>query len=397
MTESHTIKELLEKLLSNDSNDPLRSIMHLLLQMIMDYEVANKVGAQKGEHSTDRSTYLSGTRKRRFDSRLGTINLEVPKLRKGGYVPSFVREHKRSEQALVSVVCEAYFNGVSTRKVERLAHALGTESLSASQVSEMTKELDERVKEFRDRDLEEEYAVLWVDALYEKIRENGRVQNMAVMVVKGITMQGTAQILAVEPMYNESEETYQILFKGLKKRGLERVWLVVSDAHQGLKNAIAKEFVGSSWQRCKVHFMRNIIAHVGHRNKEEFASALKHIWLQPDEEHARAYARSFMDQYEDKFPKAIKCLEEGLDDSLQFYQFSKIDHRKIASTNTLERLNREIRRRTRVVGIFPNPDSYIRLVSSLLIEIDEEWQTGRAYISVQALTEQKQIILSKAA
>ncbi|MFA5571233.1 MAG: IS256 family transposase [Sphaerochaetaceae bacterium] len=397
MTESHTIKELLEKLLSSDSGDPLRSIMHLLLQMIMEYEVANKVGAQKGEHTTERSTYLSGTRPRRFDTRLGTINLEVPKLRRGGYVPSFVKEHQRSERALISVVCEAYSHGVSTRKVERLAKALGIESLSASQVSQMTKELDERVAEFRVRSLEKEYAVLWVDALYEKIRENGRVQNMAIMVVKGVTMQGTAQILAVEPMYNESEETYQILFKGLKRRGLEQVWLVVSDAHQGLKSAIAKEFVGSCWQRCKVHFMRNILAYVGHHHKEEFASALKHIWLAPDEESARAYARSFMDQYEDKFPKAIKCLEEGLDDSLQFYQFSKIDHRKIASTNTLERLNREIRRRTRVVGIFPNSDSYVRLVSSLLIEIDEEWQTGRAYISVLALTEQKQIIMNKVA
>jgi putative transposase len=195
MTDSHTIKELLEKLLLNDSSDPLRSIIHLFLQMIMEYEVANKVGAQKGEHSTDRSTYLSGTRPRRFDTRLGTINLEVPKLRRGGYVPSFVKEHQRSERALISVVCEAYLNGVSTRKVERLAKALGIESLSASQVSQMTKELDERVAEFRVRSLEKEYAVLWVDALYEKIRENGRVQSMAVMVVKGITMQGTVKFL----------------------------------------------------------------------------------------------------------------------------------------------------------------------------------------------------------
>ena len=387
MTESHTIKELLEKLLSNDSNDPLRSIMHLLLQMIMDYEVANKVGAQKGEHSTDRSTYLSGTRKRRFDSRLGTINLEVPKLRKGGYVPSFVREHKRSEQALVSVVCEAYFNGVSTRKVERLAHALGIESLSASQVSEMTKELDERVKEFRDRDLEEEYAVLWVDALYERIRDNRAVKNMAVLVVTGINLDGKRDILAVEPMYEESAATYTKLFSNLKERGLQSVWLVVSDAHKGLVKAAREAFVGCCWQRCKVHFMRNILAHISGKDKKSFAEKLKQIWLQPDYDSAKKYAQALVEEYEAKYRQAVATLEDGLEESLQFFNFPAIDARKIASTNLLERLNREIRRRTNVVGIFPSMDAYIRLVTSYLIEYSEDWSSGRSYINPKIIIE----------
>jgi transposase-like protein len=212
---------------------------------------------------------------------------------------------------------------------------------------------------------------------------------MAVLVVKGVRLDGSAQILAVEPMSNESEQTYSMLFRRLKQRGLEKVWLCVSDAHKGLQTAIRKEFIGSSWQRCKVHFMRNILAYVGHRHKDQFAKQLKLIWLQLDKHKARVYAESLMDTYEKQFPQAVSCLEEGLEDSLQFYRFEKIDHRKISSTNTLERLNREIRRRSRVVGMFPNIDSYIRLLSSYLMEYEEDWQSGKAYISVQSLAEQK--------
>jgi len=360
-----------------------------ITEKFMEIEVANKVGAEKGKHSGERITYLSGTRVRRFDTRMGTMYLTIPKLRKGGYVPFFVTAKKRSEQALIQIVREAWVSGISTRKIERLAKSMGIEQISASQVSVMNHELDEMVVEFRNRPLQKEYPILWVDALYEKIRENGHVESMAVLVVKGVTMEGSVQILAVEPMNNESEQTYRTLFQKLKERGVENVWLCISDAHKGLQAAIRKEFIGTSWQRCKVHFMRNILAYVGHRHKEAFAKELKHIWLQPDERQARPYAESFMESHEEQFPEAIRCLEEGLDDSLQFYRFDKIDHRKISSTNTLERLNREIRRRSKVVGIFPNKSSYIRLVASYLMEYEEEWQAGRAYISVQSLTEQK--------
>ena len=348
-----------------------------------------KVGTQKGKHSKERTTHLSGTRVRRFDTRMGTMYLTIPKLRKGGYVPFFVTAKKRSEQALMQIIQEAWVSGISTRKIERLAKSMGIEQISASQVSQVNKELDEMVDEFRTRPLQKEYPILWIDALYEKIRENGHVISMAVLVVKGVTTDGSAQILAVQPMYEESEATYRTLFQDLKRRGVQKVWLCVSDAHKGLQAAIRKEFISTAWQRCKVHFMRNILAHVGHRHKETFAKQLKHIWLQPDEKQARSYAESFMKEYEDLYPEAIRCLEEGLDDSLQFYRFDKIDHRKISSTNTLERLNREIRRRSKVVGIFPNRASYIRLVTSYLIEYEEEWQSARAYISEQSLTEQR--------
>ena len=289
----------------------------------------------------------------------------------------------------MQIIQEAWVSGISTRKIERLAKSMGIEQISASQVSSVNKELDAMVDEFRNRPLQEEYPILWIDALYEKIREHGHVVSMAVLVVKGVTPDGAVQMLAVEPMHNESEETYRTLFQNLKDRGVERVWLCISDAHKGLQAAIRKEFIGTSWQRCKVHFMRNILAYVGHRHKDNFAKQLKHIWLQPDEKQARSYAQSFMETYEEQFREAIRCLEEGLEDSLQFYRFDQIDHRKISSTNTLERLNREIRRRSKVVGIFPNKDSYIRLITTYLIENEKERQTGRAYVSVQSLTEQR--------
>jgi transposase-like protein len=306
--------------------------------------------------------------------------LLVPKIRKGRYVPFFVTERKRSEQALIQVVQEAFVNGVSTRKIERLAQSLGIESISASQVSQINKELTQQVEEFRHRPLENTYPVIWIDALYEKIRVDHRVCNMAVHVVCGVNLDGTREILAVEPMYEESEASYTALFDNLKKRGLQNVWLAVSDAHPGLIAAIQKSFIGCSWQRCKVHFMRNILAHIPAKDKNSFAAKLKQIWQQPDYESAKRYTELLIQEYETRFPKAIEILENGLEDSLQYYEFPEIDSRKISSTNVLERLNKEIRRRSNVVGIFPTMDSYIRLISCYLIEYAEDWQTSRCYI-----------------
>ena len=323
--------------------------------------------------------------------------LVVPKLRKGGYIPFFVTEKKRSEQALLQVVQEAFINGVSTRKIDRLAKQLGIENISASQVSEINKGLDEQVELFRNRPLESEYPVIWVDALYEKIRVDRRVVNSAVMVVCGLTRAGEREILAIEAMDAENEENYRQLFQKLKTRGLKHVWLTVSDAHQGLKNAIRKEFIGCSWQRCKVHFMRNILAKVRGKYKEYVASKIKHIWLQPTLADARKYAKDLMEELYDKHPEAMDVLDEGLEDSLQFFGFERLDHRKIASTNMLERLNKEIRRRSRVVGIFPSADSYLRLVTCYLIEYTEDWTTSRSYIKKEVLDEQRELIIEKAA
>ena len=369
--------------------DPLYSMLQWLTERMMEVESEMKVGAVKGKHTSDRTTHFSGTRVRRFDTRLGTLYLLVPKLRQGGYIPFFVTEKKRSEQALIQVVQEAFINGVSTRKMEHLAHSLGIEGISAGQVSTMTKELDEQVARFRARPLEPEYPVIWVDALYEKIRFDGRVISMAVLVVAGITADGHREILACEPMMNESEETYRILFSNLKERGMEKVWLCVSDAHAGLRKAVRKAFLGCSWQRCKVHFMRNILAHVPHKEKGPFADKLKVIWLQPTKKAALQAAQMLIDEYKNRFPKAIATLEEGLEDALQYLSYPSFDPRKISSSNILERLNREIRRRSRVVGIFPSMDSYLRLITSYLIEYGEDWSTGKCYIKQSLIEEQR--------
>ena len=378
------------------TEDPLYEMLKWLLHELMTIEAAAKVGASKGKHSKDRKTYFSGTRLRRFDTRYGTVYLMVPKLRNGGYIPFFVTERKRSEQALIQVVHQAFINGVSTRKIERLARSLGIEGMSASQVSEINKGLNEQVDSFRNRPLDAEYPVIWVDALYEKIRDNQRVVSTAILVVYGVNSEGKREILAVEPMYGESESTWSSVFEGLKSRGLETVWLVVSDAHRGIQNAVKKHFINATWQRCKVHFMRNIMARISHRHKELLGGRLKQIWLQPDIESARRYALQLIEEFRDLYADAIEILENGLEDSLQFYHFSYLDERKVSSTNNLERLHREIRRRTRVVGIFPNRESYIRLVSCYLIEYTEDWISERSYLSKWSLEEQEKLLKSAA-
>jgi len=367
--------------------DPMQAMLKWLCERLMEAELESKLCAEKSERSSERQGYRSGYRVRRFDTRMGTMYLMVPKIRNGGYIPFFIESKKRSEAALMNVIQEAYVNGVSTRKIDKLTKTLGIESISRGQVSAITKDLNEQVEAFRNRELENTYPVLWVDALYERIRDNHRIKNMAVLVVTGINVEGKRDILAVEPMYEESAATYTKLFDDLKARGLEKVWLVVSDAHKGLVKAAREAFVGCSWQRCKVHFMRNILAHISGRDKKAFAEKLKQIWLQPDYDSAKKYANTLMNDYEAKYPQAISTLDEGLEESLQFFSFREIDARKISSTNLLERLNREIRRRTNVVGIFPSMESYVRLVTSYLIEYSEDWSSGRSYINPKIITE----------
>ncbi len=377
------LTDLLLKCMSEP--DPMLSMLEWLCAQLMEAEVTGIVGAEKNAHNPSRSDYRCGYRPRRLDTRMGTMYLMVPKLRSRGYIPFFVTERKRSEAALIQVIQEAFVQGVSTRKMEKLARSLGIESLSRSQVSEMTKGLNEQVQDFRSRSLAGHYPVIWTDALYEKVRVNGRVVSMAVLVACGVNAQGQREVLAVEPMMEESKESYSQLFQSLKQRGLETPSLVVSDANKGLIAAIRESFPGASWQRCKVHFMRNILAHVPQKEKGSFAAQLKEIWLAPSAELARQRAKQLSERYEKRFPKAIEILEEGLEDSLAFYAFPELDARKISSTNMLERLNKEIRRRTNVVGIFPTPDSYLRLVTTYLMEYAEDWSVSRAYLNPKSI------------
>lgn len=395
-------RELFKKMLVEfvQDEDPLLSMLKWTAEEIMKIESESKVGAEKGKHESGRRTNFSGTRVRRFDTRLGTTYLLIPKLRKGGYVPFFVTERKRSELAIASLVKEAFINGVSTRKIERVAKTLGIENISAGQVSQINQGLNEQVEALRTRQLEREYPFVWVDAVYEKVRFDGKVISMAILIAYAVNHHGKREILAVEPMLSESEECWREFFRKLKDRGLEHIYLCVSDAHAGIQAGLKKEFLGCAWQRCKVHFMRNILAHVTHKEKAKFADKLKRIWLEPTKKDALDYANAFMDQYQKRFPEAIRCLESGLEDSLQFFDFPEIDHRKIASTNLLERLNRECRRRTRTIGVFPSASSYIRLISCYLMEYAEDWMTERNYIKLDALSilqQRKQVLIKSAA
>lgn len=380
-------KDLFAKMLVGflGDEDPMLAMLKWIAERMIEIESELKVGAKKSEHSTERTTHFSGYRPRRFDTRMGTMYLMVPKVRKGGYVPFFITDKKRSEQALMSLVREAYVNGVSTRKIERLAKSLGIDGISASQVSEINKGLDDQVNAFRTRPLNTSYPVLWVDALYEKVREDQKIMSMAVLIVYGITDEGKRDVLAVEPMYQESEATWAQVFQGLKSRGLTETCLIVSDAHLGIQAAVKKEFLGASWQRCKVHFMRNIMAHVSQRDKTVFAEKLKTIWLQPDKSSALQQAQHIRSDYEKRFPEAMKVLDQGLEDSLVFYDFPELDKRKISSTNILERFNREIRRRSRVVSIFPSRPAYIRLITAYIMEYVEDWEVDRSYMKKEAL------------
>ena len=363
------------------------SMLEWLCEQMMEAEVSLKLNADKSERSDGRSGYRSGYRPRRPDTRLGTIYLMVPKVRQGGYIPFFVNAYKRSEAALVAVVQEAYVNGVSTRKIERLAKQLGIEGISRSQVSEMTNGLNDQVEEFRNRAISSHhYPILWTDALYEDVRIDGHVVSEAIIVVCGVDEHGKRDVLAVEPMAEESLESYKSVFNRLKDRGLQTLKLIISDANKGLISAVKHCFPGASWQRCKVHFMWNILAHIPQKQKKSFASELKSIWLAPDDKVARERANALMDKYESRYPQAVKCLEDGLEDSLIFYSYPKLDKRKISSSNMIERLNREIRRRTSVVGIFPNESSYVRLVTAYLMEYSEDWSTSRAYIKEESMS-----------
>ena len=366
-------------------SDPMLAMLKWITEQLMQIEAEIKVGANKHEHNTERKTYFSGHRVRRFDTRMGTMYLMVPKIRNGGYVPFFVTAKKRSEEALISLIQEAYINGVSTRKIERLAKEMGIEGISASQVSQINKGLDEQVEMFRNRPLQAEYPFIYVDALYEKIRSNKRVISTAMMVAYGVSMDGKREVLAIEPFYSESNESWVAFFKKLKQRGVQKCALVISDAHQGIQHAVKTEFTGTSWQRCKVHFMRNILAYVSPKSKALFSDRLKQIWLQKTYEDAHKQTVLLTETYQEIYPEAIACLEEGLEDSLQFFHFDFIDHRRISSTNVLERLNKEIRRRSKVVGIFPSREAYLRLLTSYLIEYTEEWEVERSYIQPQKL------------
>jgi len=365
--------------------DFLRESIALLTRLLMEAEVSEQIGAERYERSNGRQAQRNGYRGRGWETRVGDIPLQIPKLRQGSYYPSFLEPRRRAERALLAVIQTAYVEGVSTRKVDKLVQTLGLTGIDKSKVSRICQELDEAVAIFRNRPLEAEYAYLWLDAVYLKVRQNHRIVNMAVVMAIGVRETGEREILAIDIGASEDGAFWTAFLRGIVARGLQGVQLVISDAHEGLKEAIATVLTGAAWQRCRVHFMRNVLAHIRKGDKAMVAAALRTIFAQPNQEAARQQLGEVAQAMGSRWPRAAEVLVAGEEDVLSYMTFPPPHWTRIYSTNPLERLNREVKRRTNVVGIFPNSDAVLRLVGSVLIEIDDEWQAGRRYFSLQSM------------
>jgi putative transposase len=367
--------------------DMVRDMIEAFAQVLMSAEVDVLCGAGYGERSPDRVNSRNGHRSRRFDTRAGTIELDIPKLRSGSYFPDWLLEpRRRAERALVAVVAQCYLEGVSTRRVEDIAAALGIEGISKSQVSKMAKTLDEMVEAFRSRPLDAgPYSYIWVDALVQRVREDGRVQNVAVVVATGVNASGHREVLGMDVITVEDGAGWTAFLRGLVARGLSGVALVVSDAHEGLKQAIGAVLTGAAWQRCRTHAARNLLAKVPRSAQDVVATLIRTIFAQPDSESVWAQLERVVDQLTGRFPDVAAALVDMAPDLLAFTSFPKEHWRQIWSNNPQERLNKELRRRSDVVGIFPNRAAVTRLIGAVLAEQNDEWAVARRYMSPEAL------------
>ena len=380
--EMMSLRALLEK--SSDA-ELLREMVGFAAQRLMELEVEGLTGAAHGERSPERINYRNGYRERDWETRAGTVELRIPKLRRSSYFPGFLEPRRMAEKALAAVIQEAYIQGVSTRSVDELVKAMGMTGISKSQVSRLCGEIDERVHAFLDRALEGEWPYLWLDATYVKVREQGRIVSVAVIVAVAVNGDGRREVLGISIGVSEAETFWTDFLRSLARRGLRGVKLVISDAHEGLKAAIAK-VLHASWQRCRVHFMRNVLAYAGKQGRRVVAAFIGTAFVQDDAEAARTQWRQVADQLRPKVPKLAALMDDAETDVLAFMSFPK-DHRlKIHSTNPLERLNGEIKRRTEVVGIFPNEAAIIRLVGAILLEQNDEWAVQRArYMTLETI------------
>ena len=380
--EMMTLRALLEK--SSDA-DLLREMIGFTAQRLMELEVESKTGASYGEKSAERLAQRNGYRDRLWETRAGTVELRIPKLRQGSYFPAFLEPRRLAEKALTAVVQEAYVHGVSTRSVDDLVQAMGMTGISKSQVSRLCEEIDEKVKAFLCRPIEGDWPYLWIDATYLKVRQSGRIVSVAVIIAVGVNGDGRREVLGMDVGPSEAEPFWTEFLRKLARRGLRGIKLVISDAHEGVKAAVAK-VLHASWQRCRVHFMRNVLAHAGRQGRRVVAAFIGTAFVQDDAEVASKQWRQVADQLRPKVPKLAALMDEAEADVLAFMTFPK-DHRsKIHSINPLERLNGEIKRRTDVVGIFPNEAAITRLVGALLLEQNDEWavQRGR-YMSLETI------------
>jgi transposase-like protein len=379
--------EWLRKHLDADGSDLLREMVRTFAERLMAAEVEVLCNAGYGEVTPERTNRRNGYRARPLDTRVGSIELAVPKLREGSYYPGWLFEpRRRAERALVAVVAECYVKGVSTRRVEGLVQTLGIESLSKSQVSRMAKDLDAEVAAFRSRPLDAgPYTYVSLDALTQKVREAGRIVNVAVVVAVGVNAEGHREVLGLDVITTEDGAGWLAFLRGLVARGLAGTTLVISDAHPGLVDAVRSTLTGASWQRCRTHFMRNLQTRIPKSAQAMVATLVRTIFAQPDAESVWAQHTRVVEQLTERFPAAAEFLADAAGDVLAFTGFPKEHWRQVWSNNPQERLNKELRRRTDVVGIFPNRDAVIRLVGSVLAEQHDEWAVVRRYMSSESL------------
>jgi putative transposase len=383
--ERMTVADVVADVLAGEHGDFVREAVALVARELMEAEITVEVGAAHGEVSAERTTHRNGYRPRLWETRVGEIELAIPRKRQGvAYFPSFLEPRRRSEQAIVAVVLEAYVNGVSTRKVDRLVEQLGIQGMSKDRVSALCRNLDEQVSLFRERELEGAYPYLWLDAKQLKVRDAGHVRSKALVIAYAVHETGRREVIGLDLGEVESEAFWIELLRDLRRRGLQGVRLCISDQHEGLRTAVAR-VLSSPWQRCTVHFVRNMHQHCRPSQRGLVSAALREIFNAEDGEQARQRVGEVIARLHGSMPKVAALLEEAEDDLLAFYAFPPAHWTKLRSTNPLERVNREIGRRADVIGIFPNDQAAIRLAGALLIEQNDEWLVGRRYLSAESL------------